>query len=500
MDFPKDFTDRIYQMLGKEADSFFESQKQPPAYGLRINPLKFSGHISAKILPFTLAPVAWAREGYYAEPIERPGKHPLHEGGAYYIQEPSAMSVASLAAPEPGELICDLCAAPGGKSTQIAGRLMGKGLLVSNEISPSRAKILSQNIERFGAVNCIVCNEPPDKMARQFPLFFHKIIVDAPCSGEGMFRKDENAKKEWSLQQVGTCRKRQQMILECADQMLSPGGVIIYSTCTFSPEEDEQIISWFLSAHPDYILEDWKDFLPVNCGLECGMPQFADTKSSEITKTLRLWPHKLKGEGHFAARLKKAGTILPPDLQTSQGRQRKKGKKTGQNTSYQKNRQPEISGYLEFIKQNIMPPNTEERYSAAKLLNGSGTFQYFGEELYLIPEGTPSLDGLKIMRAGLHLGTRKKNRFEPSHALAMALSPENCVQHTDCSYETAVRYLHGEVIPCDPAFHSWVLVCCQGVSLGWGKAQNGILKNHYPKGLRSKIVFEKNIDYRAKFL
>lgn len=485
MDFPKDFTDRIYQMLGEEADSFFESQNQPPAYGLRINPLKFNAPLSAKNLPFTLAPVAWAREGYYAEAKERPGKHPLHEGGAYYIQEPSAMSVASLAAPEPGDIICDLCAAPGGKSTQIAGRLMGKGLLVSNEISPSRAKILSQNIERFGAVNCIVCNEPPDKMARRFPLFFHKIIVDAPCSGEGMFRKDENAKKEWSLKQVAICRERQQMILECADQMLSPGGFIIYSTCTFAPEEDEQIITWFLSAHPDYILEDWKDFLPVNCGLESGMPQFTDTKSSEIAKTLRLWPHKLKGEGHFAARLKKAGTILPPSQESPYGKQQNNRKRTGQNASHKKNRQPEISGYLDFVKQFIiLPSDTEEGYSAVKFLSGHNSFQYFGEELYLIPKVTPSLEGLKTMRAGLHLGTRKKNRFEPSHALAMALSKKNCTQCTDCSYETAVRYLHGETIPCSAAFHSWTLVCYQGISLGWGKAQNGILKNHYPKGLR----------------
>lgn len=473
MNFPKDFTDRMYQLLKEEADSFFESLCQPNSYGLRINPLKFNNNLSAKALPFTLAPIAWAEEGFYAVPKEHPGRHPLHEGGAYYIQEPSAMSVVSLLTPKPGDLICDLCAAPGGKSTHIAGRLLGKGLLVSNEIIPSRAKVLSQNIERFGVGNCIVCNEPPDKIAERFPFFFHKIVVDAPCSGEGMFRKDETAIREWSLNQVELCRKRQQTILECADRMLAPGGVMVYSTCTFSPEEDEKMITWFLSSHSDYILEDWRTILPKNCGLEGGRPQFSDSESVEIEKTLRLWPHRLRGEGHFAARLKKAGTLPSTELPS------------GQEALKKKNQQPDITGYLDFAKTFLAAaPAANNCYSVLEQLHGNGIFQYFGEELYLIPEKMISLKGLKIMRAGLHLGTRKKNRFEPAHALAMALSPKDCMQYTECSYDSAIRYLHGETIPCSPDLRSWTLVCYQGISLGWGKAQNGVLKNHYPKGLR----------------
>ncbi len=499
MNFPKDFTDRMHRLLKEEADSFLESLQKPNAYGLRINPLKFNNNLSTKTLPFTLAPVAWAKEGFYAVPEEHPGKHPLHEGGAYYIQEPSAMSVVSLLNPEPGDLVCDLCAAPGGKSTQIAGRLSGEGLLVSNEIFPTRAKILSQNIERFGVGNCVVCNERPDKMAEHFPYFFHKIVVDAPCSGEGMFRKDENAIKEWSLEQVDVCRDRQQMILEYADQMLAPGGVMVYSTCTFSPEENEKMVAWFLSAHPDYILEDWRIILPTDCGLEGGRPEFTDTKSPEIKKALRLWPHKLKGEGHFAARFQKRTASLsaiscpakktetltskPESTSRKKSKKRKATLSPKQVASKTTNGQTDLSGYLDFTKNFLTTPSAD-CYSVIKQLNGNNIFQYFGEELYLIPEQMISLKGIKIMRAGLHLGTRKKNRFEPAHALAMALSPKDCTQYTDCNYETAVRYLHGETIPCSTDFHSWTLVCYQRISLGWGKAQNGILKNHYPKGLR----------------
>ena len=210
-------------------------------------------------LPFSLKPVAWAEDGYYFDPEERPGRHPLHEAGAYYIQEPSAMSVVSLLDPQPGELVCDLCAAPGGKSTHIAALLRGQGMLVSNEIFPNRARILSQNIERMGIPNALVCNESPEGLATHFPLFFHRIVVDAPCSGEGMFRKDDTAVSEWSLENVRICADRQRMILTQADQMLQPGGVLVYSTCTFAPDEDEAMIQWFLETHPDYTLTDWHD-------------------------------------------------------------------------------------------------------------------------------------------------------------------------------------------------------------------------------------------------
>jgi len=480
MNLPEDFISRMQILLQEEADIFFKSYTKPTAYGLRVNLLKYGDSFSEKALPFTLSPIAWAREGFYAVPEEHPGKHPLHEGGAYYIQEPSAMSAVSLLDPKPGETICDLCAAPGSKSTQIAGRMDGTGLLVSNEIIPERSKILSQNIERFGVRNCVACNEPPEKMAAHFPLFFDKILVDAPCSGEGMFRKDNNAIHEWSAKQIQICRKRQAMILECASQMLTPGGVLVYSTCTFAPEENEQMIAWFLNRHPDYIIEDWRDFLPKNSGLEGGRSNFLSNgndlkgrhsnslpNDNDPENMLRLWPHNLKGEGHFAARLRKTGE---PAKQKNPKKTRRK-------------KQADISGYQEFAEQFIDSKSALN----AKFLTEKGTFQYFGDSLYWIPAQMNTLTGLKTVRAGLHLGIRKKNRLEPAHALAMALTPKDAIWQADCSYADAIRYLRGEPIPCDSTFRSWTLICYQGISLGWGKAQNGLLKNHYPKGLRKQI-------------
>lgn len=465
MELPQDFIQRMQDELGEEAETFFSSYQQKKAYGLRLNPLKYGGSLSSASLPFSLTPVPWAREGFFAHWEEHPGRHPLHEAGAYYIQEPSAMSVVPLLDPRPGELICDFCAAPGGKSTGIAGRMQGEGLLVSNEIFPARAKILSQNIERLGVTNCIVTNEPPEKLSNSFPLFFDKILVDAPCSGEGMFRKEEQAIKEWELPQVEICRKRQEMILAEADKMLRPGGILVYSTCTFAQEENENQIADFLEKHPDYILEDWREFFPENLGLAGGKRWSKTPKNLEVEKTLRLWPHRLRGEGHFAARLRKTGEF-------PHSKKKKKRKQTSKiPTEFQDF--SDMCLRLESFSGNV-----------SKSFRSKGKFHFFGEELYLVPPAMKSLEGIRVFRAGLHLGTRKKNRFQPSHALAMALLPEEAAQTYVCDEETILAYLQGESLPCDSSLHSWTLVTYRGVSIGWGKATRGILKNHYPKGLR----------------
>lgn len=465
MQLPQDFIDRMQRELGKEAEAFFSSYEQKKTYGLRMNPLKYGGSLSSAHLPFSLSPVPWAKEGFFANPEEHPGKHPLHEAGAYYIQEPSAMSVVSLLAPMPGEIICDFCAAPGGKSTGIAGRMQGEGLLISNEISPARAKILSQNMERFGVTNCVVTNEPPEKMSKAFPQFFDKILVDAPCSGEGMFRKDEQAVKEWGLSQIEICRKRQAMILEEADKMLRPGGILVYSTCTFAPEENENQIADFLKKHPDYILEDWRDFLPQNCGLTGGRKWSGTPDNMEIEKTLRLWPHLLQGEGHFAARLRKTGEFPAK-----------------KNKNIRKRKTINFHDFENFYDKFLYP--TLASGNVSKAFQAGGTFHSFGNELYLIPPAMKSLEGIKILRAGLQLGTQKKNRFEPSHALAMALLPKETAQTYVCDEENVLSFLRGESLSCDSQLQSWTLVTYQGISVGWGKANQGTLKNHYPKGLR----------------
>lgn len=486
MELPEDFKKRMKMLLGSGYNDFIASYSEEKQPGLRINTLK-AGIKDAGRLPFRLEGIPWAREGFYYNKEERPGRHLLHEAGAYYIQEPSAMAVTSLLAPEKGDFVCDLCAAPGGKSTHIAGRLDGTGLLVCNEISKPRAKILSQNIERLGVCNAVVCNESPDRMAGHFPGFFDKILVDAPCSGEGMFRKDDTAVEEWSMENVKMCAARQKVILNCAAKMLKPGGEIVYSTCTFAPDEDEDILIWFLREHSGYKVQDWKDSgmagyikdkgykdnIPGNGNVSFVSESYgalSDGEKEAIAGSLRLWPHKIKGEGHFAVKLRKEGNACTGNSTGSINRKKKKMVKS-QTASGKK----ELEGFKKMAG---------EIFVTADLGKYASRFKFFGDMLYLMPEGINDINGIKVLRPGLHIATRKKDRFEPAHALAKALKPEFVRQYHGCSQPQALKYLHGETISCDEGFKGWVLIGYEGFTLGWGKAQGGIAKNHYPKGLR----------------
>lgn len=483
---PEKFLERMQNMLGEEYPAFLESLSGKRYRALRINPLKAEIQEGKEKLPFVLSPVPWTKNGFYYEEEEQPGKHPYHEAGLYYIQEPSAMApvpclmeeptsaaaiserqeepisaaaiperqeepVSAAAIPEQqeepvsSERILDLCAAPGGKSTQIAEYMRGRGMLITNEIHPQRAKILSENIERMGISNAIVLNETPESLSKKFIAFFDRILVDAPCSGEGMFRKNDNAGEEWSEENVALCAERQDGILDCAATMLKPGGRLVYSTCTFAPAEDEGSVSRFLEAHPDFYLE----------------------------KEERLMPHKVKGEGHFLAVLHREGGQL--SSAATAGTEKSLALK-------------DCKEFLDFAKEALTIP--AEELTAGKIL------LRFGEQLYLAPAETPSLRGLKVLRPGLHLGTVKKNRFEPSHALALFLKKEQAVQAVNLACDgTAVRkYLEGQTLTigegCDVEMadaalpKGWCLVCVDGYSLGWGKAAGAVLKNHYPKGLR----------------
>ena len=446
---PEQFLDRMKGMLGEEYDAFLESFSEEKYQALRLNTLKVAVNgESADVMhvPFHLTPVSWAENGYYYEKEDYPGKHPYHEAGVYYIQEPSAMAPVTLLEPEPGEQILDLCAAPGGKSTQIAAAMNGKGLLISNEIHPARAKILSENIERMGIRNACVTNETPGHLAQVFPEYFDKILVDAPCSGEGMFRKNEAACQEWSLENVELCGARQGEILDCAAQMLRPGGRIVYSTCTFAPTENEGSIERFLARHPEF------QVFPIDkekLGIQ-----------GDNAPTLRLWPHHIKGEGHFAAVLVKEGD-MPTGYHASAPMGTEKGisdKELGEYPAFEK----------EFLKVKLQ-----------------GTKLKFGDNLYLVPENMPNLKGLKVLRPGLHIGTLKKNRFEPSHALALALKPGEASLLWDLpSAENTINaYLNGQTFPAEGE-KGWYLICVDGFSIGWGKLAGGVMKNHYPKGLR----------------
>ena len=426
---PQAFLDRIEMQLGEEYPQFLQSLELPRAVALRFNPLK--GEMP--VLPFVKAPVPWEPMGYYYDPEARPGLHPFHEAGVYYLQEASAMAPVALLDPQPGERICDLCAAPGGKSTQIAGRLGGEGFLLCNEFNPKRAKILSRNIERMGIANALVTNAHPEDLAKRLPGYFDRVLVDAPCSGEGMFRKEEAAVTDWSQETVEMCAHRQTEILRSAAHMVRPGGRLVYSTCTFAPEENEETVNAFLAENPD--------FYPV----QTDAPWFTPAGSGQF----RLWPHKLRGEGHFAAVLQRSN---------------------------------EDSCVGDTISGEKLPKQWQEFAKEQEIQLPAGRAITFGTELYWTPEDTPNLKGLKVLRPGLALGTVKKDRFEPAHALALWLHTCKNVQNLPADSQETRKYMGGDVVPSHQK--GWCLVTVDGYSLGWGKGDGSVLKNHYPKGLR----------------
>ena len=465
---PEGFVVRMKKLLGSEWETFAASYESERALGLRVNTMKISARNFEKDNQkrFSLRPVSWCREGFYYEKESRPGRHPYHEAGVYYIQEPSAMAVVSLLDPKPGERVLDLCAAPGGKTTHLAFRLNGEGLLVSNEIHPARAKILSQNVERMGIGNAVVTNEDSQTLADHFPEFFDCMVVDAPCSGEGMFRKDEQARKEWSEANVLLCADRQQEILDNAASMLKPGGRLVYSTCTFAPEEDEAGIEAFLNRHPEFSVVCLnKERIPK--GLSFGKPEWSQSKKEELSHTFRIWPHKAEGEGHYLALLCKAGTWTAED-----DRKRKQPKFWNEKAG---------RSYLEeFLKKSL----TESGYDRLKA--GMNRLILFGDQLYQLPDNMPDLKGLRVLRPGLHLGAFKTKRFEPAHALSHFLVPDQAasVLCLDPDDPRILDYLKGNTIQTDDPLSGWTLVCVGAYPLGWGKAAAGTIKNHYPKGLR----------------
>lgn len=457
---PEDFLARMQYDLKNEYEAFLASYEEDRAAGLRRNPLKEPGRdaFEAK-MPFMLTPVPWSGTGYYYSEEERPGRHPFHEAGVYYIQEPSAMAVAELADIKPGEYVLDLCAAPGGKTTQLAGRMRGDGLLVANEIIPSRAKILAQNVERLGITNAVVLNHAPEELAERFPGFFDCIVVDAPCSGEGMFRKNPDACEEWSLAQTEVCADRQADILENAAKMLAPGGRLIYSTCTFGRIENEAQVEAFLMRHPGYTLETEE----------------------------RYYPHRQKCEGHFAAKLLCPGERLArvrtePVNISSTPKLTKKGKYGGRSAGSNKTGRNGAAGDAAGLEAYGM--FLKETFIEGKLPDFTGNLQWFGDNLYLVPEGMICFQGLKTERPGLHLGVRKKGRFEPSHALALAIKPAMVKRSVDFPADSPeiAGYLKGMTLPAEN-MKGWCLVTADGYSIGWGKAGGGVCKNHYPKGL-----------------
>ncbi|MCR4895982.1 MAG: RsmF rRNA methyltransferase first C-terminal domain-containing protein [Lachnospiraceae bacterium] len=473
MELPVSYTNRMKELLGEEFPAFLESFSAEALHGLRTR-----GATPEELFPDWpdgLRPVPWAKRGYFYPEELQPGKRPLHEAGAYYIQEPSAQATATLLDPRPGERVLDLCAAPGGKTTQIAAAMEGRGILISNEIHPGRAGILSENVERMGYDNVIVTNESPARLAERFPLSFDRICVDAPCSGEGMFRKNPEAVKEWSQEAVYACAARQEEILEEAAKMLRPGGFLVYSTCTFAPEEDEGVIGSFLKNHPDFEAGDSTAVKEALRQCAAGAPEDAfdgrpawGDGNPDLAKGVRIWPHHLPGEGHFAFLLHRTG-----DAPAQEG-----VLQTGCDPRL-------LKDYVEFARQTFAP-ESPLAVEAERLSRGGKQaegYVLFGERLCRIPAGTPELRGLKVLRPGLVLGSFKKGRFEPDHALSHALRPEGVRRSVSLSDEDAARFLTGLTFPA-AGESGWTLVCDGAAPLGWGKAAGGTLKNHYPRGLR----------------
>ncbi len=495
MQLPRDFMIRMQDMLQEAYPAFLRSYEQNKYQALRVNTLKGTTDEFLNKVPFWgLTRVPWEARGFYyvqedeknlseTEPIQKskavdseplqdklqPGKHPLHDAGVYYIQEPSAMVPAVYLEAKPGERILDLCAAPGGKTTQIAADMCQEGVLVCNEIHPTRAKILSENVERMGIRNALVTNETPQRLSEVFGAYFDRILVDAPCSGEGMFRKNQEACKEWSLENVQLCAKRQDEILDCADHMLRPGGRLVYSTCTFAPAENEGSIARFLERHPQYQVVQ----VPLSDKMAPGKPQWAyygDVKQQnhalyqeDLMHTIRLFPHQINGEGHFIAVLQKQGDV-PDAYQGFLANGVQKGICA-----------KEAKEFIQF---------QQEMLAIDFLAGRENSLLRLGEQLYLMPEKMPSIDRLKVLRTGLHLGTLKKNRFEPSHALALTLKKDEAGQSMELeTIECARAYLQGLTLN-HSGEKGWYLMTYQGYSIGWGKLAGQIMKNHYPKGLR----------------
>lgn len=447
---PKDFENRMRNMLGCEYPSFLDMFLNDEIYvGIRLNKNKKNTELLFSKILEGCERVAWCDDGYYCSKSIISGNHPYHLAGMCYFQEPSAMSVVEALKIEQDDYVLDLCAAPGGKATQAGLKLSDDGLLVANEIIPKRAQILAENIERMGISNAIVTNEAPEKLVDKFEGFFDKIIVDAPCSGEGMFRKETQAIEEWSINHTKTCAVRQGHILDCAYKMLSPGGRLVYSTCTFAPVENEEAVGLFLQKYPDMSL--------VETGLDMlsdGRNEWSNSKA-DVSLTKRIFPHKNKGEGHFLAVFKKSGNKSERNFVVS-----KADRKSNDAVKF----------YREFEKETLN-------------VTLDGDFKLFGDNLYLVPHSI-NLDKLKVVRAGLHLGVIKKNRFEPSHALLLSLSKDDFKKSVsfECYSVELLKYLHGETLMGD--FSGYIAVCVDENPIGWAKGSQGILKNHYPKYLR----------------
>ena len=466
MRLPEVFEEKMKGLLNEEFSDYIACYEEPRYYGLRVNTGKISVEEFKKICPFEITPIPWIENGFYYDGEKVvPSRHPYYFAGLYYLQEPSAMTPANRLPVEPGDKVLDVCAAPGGKATELGAKLKGEGVLIANDISNSRAKGLLKNIEVFGIGNVLVLSEEPGKLEGYFEEYFDKILIDAPCSGEGMFRKDKKMVKAWEEHGPEFFANIQKSIITQAARMLKPGGLMLYSTCTFDGRENEGSIEYLRNAYPAFeILE----IAPYE-GFAKGMPELTESKEEAYEKTVRIFPHKMKGEGHYLALLRKGDEKAEAD--------RIAGKNSTPGTPVRKSKK-KLPEDLELFFEDIAWEIDAKR------------LDIHGERVYYMPEDLPDVKGIRFLRTGLLLGELKKNRFEPSQALAMCLKKEDYKKIIDLSAEDdrISRYLKGETLDVDDLTDrkakGWYLVCVDGYPLGWGKVASGTLKNKYLPGWR----------------
>lgn len=448
MNFPTDFEKKFKSLMSlSEYDEFKSALNEPRVAGLRVNRLKIDLSRWLELSPFRAEPVPWTSDGFYLEEETRPGIHPYYHAGLYYIQEPSAMLPAQMLAAQPGDRVLDLCAAPGGKTVRLAADMENCGLLVSNDINPKRLKALTKNIEISGITNSVVTNESPERLAGLYESYFNKILLDVPCSGEGMFRKDADALKSWSKYKAEELQGLQREIFASAYQMLAPGGTMVYSTCTFNPEENEKNIAYFLKTYPDLYLKE----IPHQFGIEPGRPDWADG-NPELLKTARLWPHRVKGEGHFVALLGRRG---------------------------------EDESFTQQLDHN-QPTDAFKAFCDPMLTCvPEGYYHIAGTDLHILPQGWQQSQGLRTVKTGLYVGSEVHGVFEPSQSLIMALKWEELKRKETFSLQDPdlLRYLKGETLNREGE-KGYIALGVNAFPLGWGKMSENGLKNLYPKGWR----------------
>lgn len=473
--------------LGAELPLFLAALSDP-AEGLRVNPLRVAPEVFRRMSPFPLTPLGFPPEGFTPAVASRAGRHPYHAAGLYYLQDPGAMAVGAMIDPEPGERVLDLAAAPGGKATHLAARMRDTGLLVANDVNRTRALELAGNLERLGVTCAMVTSETPARLADRFGAYFDRVLLDAPCSGESMFHKSAAALADWSEASVAGCARRQDELVGEAARLVRPGGLLVYSTCTFSREENEGVVERFLAGHAEFEPVPlaavpgeevvWsrmpREGAPAGTGTataadapgpgdargvadRMGAPGIGDAEGSLRRLGVRLWPHRVAGAGHFVAAFRR---VDGPPAHPHAARE----------TASREAR----AAYMRFL-----------RSAYPELEREPGTLSVRGDELFELPTGAPATDGLRLVRAGLWAGGLRRSRFEPAHALALALPPTASPARADhpLGDDAVERYLAGHPIE-SAGEGGWIPVCVDGFALGWGKRVGTTVKNHLPKGLR----------------